>query len=291
MKCKMMLYTAFTSAILLSTCSLTAYADATDTYTLSPEIQKAAEECIVASSLYQDTGVATYAVSGGEVSGSSEITSFDTSKGYSIYYMAFFSKDHYQAEEGFTSLLSETPDCYVIPYENEDEGGLLYLREAENGSLSYGSGECGQKGIFDLAQVESVAAQLDGVTEIRLVKEITSAINLVYIATEEGEYIVPYAQEHIMGFYPDLQFGEIYTADDFMSWVCNAFDWESRNSDSGEIYAGSALPEYVGYEITPVKPSSEANLPIRLGISGLGFVAAGSLAVYGTKTLKKKKNS
>ncbi len=287
MKNKQMLCAFLTSILTISMCSISALAAENDDYVLSPEIQKSAEECIVASSLYQNSDVTAYAISGSDTAGGSEITSFDTSKGYAIYYMAFFNKDRYQSDVGFTSLLSETPDSYVIPYENEDEGGLLYLREDENGALSYGGGECGQKGIFDLAQVETVAQQLDGVTEIRLIKEITSAINLVYIATEDEEYIVPYAQEHIMGFYPGLQFGEIYTAADFMDWVEYGFDWESRNADSDEIVYGSSLPEYVGYEITPVNLSSGANLPISFGISGLGFVVAGSLAVYGTKTLKK----
>ncbi len=269
------------STIALALCPLSASAS----YSLSPGDLQDVED-FISENADSSSDIQTYSVSGSNVSSGRyrNADSYQVEDAYAIYYLFFADHDLYQPEEGFTSLLAAEPNHYVIPYEEQDEAGLLYLTRDENGELKFFMGASSQNGAFDLTQVEAVTQQLDGATDVRLVSEVTSAINLVYIATEEEEYIVPYAQEHVMSFYPDLQFGAIYTAEEFMSWVSNAFDWSNFD---GELN-GSGLPEYIGYEIEPADLSPDTNLPLTLGISGLGVVAAGSLAVYGVKTLKKK---
>lgn len=286
MKVRNTVLISFLSAMVLALCPFSVSAS----YSLSPDDLQDVKD-FISENAVASTNIQTYSVTDSDVSGGRyrNADSYQLDDAYTLYYMFFDSYELYQPEVGFTALLADEARNYVIPYEEQDEAGLLYLTRDNKGELRFFMGTSSQKGMFDITQVEAVAEQLDGVTEIRLVKEVTSAINLVYLATEDEEYIVPYAKEHVMGFYPDLQFGEIYKASDFMDWVTYGFDWERYEANLNKMVAGSAVPEYIGYEITPVDLSSDVNIPLTLGISGLGFAAAGSLAVYGTKTLKKKK--
>lgn len=273
---------ALTSALLFSACTFPVHAAEQNACAISPEVQQKAEDMLDSMVQVQISSAAT-------MDSYSDFSGYDASKGYALYHFSFHSKDDYKTSGSFSAMLGENP-TYVIPYENENAEGLIYLSSDAQGALKFQKRVLDQKSVIDPEKIAETAAQLEDVVEVRLIREFMSDLQFAYVITETGEYVIPCSSGRVLSFFEGLNNGAVYTVEEFMNWVEYGFDWENFDGMAN----GSGLPNYIGYAITPVEHVS-ADMPdyvIPAGASMLGLAGAGCLTAVGVKLLKKeKKNS
>ncbi len=277
------------SAMLLSTGSFYASAyDSDAVLTMPKDAQQSAEAYLTALEHEKaSSSVQTYGLT--DASGDiSDFSGYDLEQAYTVFTASMYSRTKYWENHSFSDMLSPST-VYVIPYSNENCSGDIWMKESEEtGTLEFVKRTIGAPHSFEQEQVEDIVSSIDNVTEVKLVQDWLFNMNMIYITTDEEEYIVPCTFTGVNTFGEDITSGVLYTTEEFMTWVENGFDWENHDG----MTDGSGIPAYIGWKASPaetVQNSRISETAVLGGLSALSFAAAGGLTVCGVKSNSKKR--
>ncbi len=253
--------------------------------TMPAEVQEKAEQLLDNMMKMQGTGQ-TFSLKDSAYDPSySDFSGYNVEDAYARYYFSIHRREKYASTGSFASMVSDSPH-YVVPYHNEYAEGLIYISEDKEGALKVTERVLSQKSIIQPEAIDDIAAQFEDVEDVRLVVDFIAGLQLVYVRTEAGEYLVPCASDVIDSYFTDLKRGAVYEAAEFMNWVEYGFDWAGFDP----MADGSGVPNYIGYELTPVEMKKDLpDYVVPAGVSALSLAGAGALAFGGVKRLKKKK--
>lgn len=217
------------------------------------------------------------------------IKNFDLEKAYKNYILKTFMITEYKNNPDFKSLITNDERIQVPA-----EGKLVSLIEEESGYSILGT--TFTDNIFDLkALTDEIVSNLnEEVTEIIYTYSQLYYMDIVYIATAENEYAVPYFVEPPYAEYGDrLVSGTVYSAAEFMDRMSQTFDEEAMSTD-GESNGGIPVKEYAPYvpSFTKTEISAEKdfhNFAVVAAIIAV-VLSAGFLTAFIILNRKKQRN-
>lgn len=222
-----------------------------------------------------------------------DFTGFDVSAGHEVYTLnigglLYKEGDSFVPMEMFSASFEGNP-MIQIPFNNEYGRGTTWMyRNADTGEMKFWSSMQSDMFDFDFEDIVQRSAQLDDVTDIKLMQYELLGLNLVYIIADGEEYVIPY-------FVTDLAIKEygkdlptaLYHASDFADWMNYAFDW----TPTEKIMLGG-LPYIGGYTVTPFDPEAEkSRIPLTAAAAVTGAAGIGLAAFAAVQLVKQKKSA
>lgn len=224
------------------------------------------------------------------------MTGYDVSNSYEIFYLSDIIENY--TGERFDAIIGDKA-YYEIPYANEDTSGVITLTRNDNGALTFVQRTIDQ----DIAAIPYQAAALaeaenliqsafeaSAVESVKLTRDSYYHMNLIYLDTTDGEYVIPYFNSANADVYTGITESLLYTASDFLEWTKASFELPPAYDEDGNALYGDFSPVFVGgYTMTPI--STDTSVPFWIYLSISGVVLAGGAIAFAAVHRNKKKHS
>lgn len=221
-----------------------------------------------------------------------DFTGFDVSAGHEVYILDIGGL-LYKEGGSFVpmEMFQTTLDCepmMMVPFTNGHGRGTSWMyRNADTGAMTLYSSMQSDMFDYDFEDIVQRSAQLDNVTDVKLMQYEMLGMNLVYIVADSKEYVIPYfVKDNFAEWYGENLPTALYRASDFADWLNYSFDW----TPTEELLFGG-LPYIGGYTVTPFDPEAEKSRISLTAVAAVTGAAGIGLAAFAAVQLVKQKKS
>lgn len=221
-----------------------------------------------------------------------DFTGFDVSAGHEVYTLdigglLYKEGGSFIPMEMFGASFEGNP-MIQIPFNNGYGRGTTWMyRNADTGKMTFWCSMQSDMFDFDFEDIVQRSAQLDDVTDTKLIRYEPLGMNLVYIIADSEEYVIPYfVKDNFAEWYGENLPTALYRASDFADWLNYSFDW----TPTEKIMFGG-LPYIGGYTVTPFDPEAEKSRISLTAVASVTGAAGIGLAAFAAVQLVKQKKS